>query len=58
MLYNTTQNSELFPLDREARSWNCRWFQELMDNGFLMPQLIFFLAETCIYIKWESEQPE
>jgi len=31
---------KIFPLHREARSWNCRLFQELMANIFL------FVAET------------
>jgi len=41
---------EIFPLHREARSWNCRLFQELMVNEFL------FLAETWFTIQWKVDK--
>jgi len=36
---------KLFPPNWEARSWYCRWFQELVANGFLGLEILFISAE-------------
>jgi hypothetical protein len=43
LLFKTLQRIvEIFPLQREARSWNCRLFQELMAKGFLFLAVTWF----------------
>lgn len=36
---------KLFRPKWEARSWYCRWFQELVANGFLGLEILFISAE-------------
>lgn len=65
--YKIRAVQQLFPLDWEARSRYCRWFQESVANGILDPELLFFSDEAWFTLKgnvnslnniyWCSENP-